>query len=76
MPVGDHSTLGILQMPASDWPSHKHHKRPRRCKVPTSSFRKDKSRQPGFLGSILRAAKNDVEYMDQMKVRTLIEQDL
>ena len=59
MPVGEKSTLGLgshtatQRLQPSDWPSHKHQNRSRRCKVSKSRFFKNKSRRPGFLGSIL-----------------------
>jgi len=59
MPVGEKSTLGLgshtatQRLQPSDWPSHKHQNRSRLCNLPKSRFFKNKSRRPGFLGSIL-----------------------
>lgn len=59
MPVGEKSTLGLgshtatQRLQPTDWPSHRHQNRSRLCNLPKSRFFNNKSRRPGFVGSIL-----------------------
>ena len=59
---------------ATDWPSHKPQKRPIRCKVPKSSFLKNKSRRPGFVGSILSwsVGEKTLQHYENMNSKAVI----